>query len=208
MTTAGLVSLSEEFLRLAELRARDVLTDAEFAAAKTGLLETVGHPGNPGSPLAPQNSQPSLSRPASASPPPVQYPTPPALPHPMAPRGSSGEVTFYSANGVRITNTRAILDNTTYAMANITSVKGLVSDPDRRASVILGLVGLLLFVVSPAAAYLLLFIAAVIAIRQHSLYHVSIASASGEATALTSKNKVHVQQVVRAINEAMIYRGW
>lgn len=206
MATAGLVSLSEEFLRLAELRARDVLTDAEYAAAKAGLLKSVDQRGSAGSASAEQDGPPSQS--GRAGPVSAQYPTPPALPHPMTPRGSTAEVTFYSANGVRITNTRAILDNTTYAMANITSVKRLVSDPDRRAPVMLGLVGLLLFVVSPAAAYLFLLIAAVIAIRQHSLYHVSIASASGEATALTSKNRVHVQQVVRAINEAMIYRGW
>jgi len=41
------------------------------------------------------------------------------------------ETTYYADKRVRVTNARAILDNKTYAMANITSVSLTSEEPNR-----------------------------------------------------------------------------
>ena len=42
---------------------------------------------------------------------------------------------------------------------------------------------------------------------QKTKYHLRIASASGEANAITSVNADHIDKIVQAVNEAMIKRG-
>ncbi|MGH9432275.1 MAG: DUF6232 family protein [Terriglobia bacterium] len=127
------------------------------------------------------------------------------------------EVTFYSdSKGVRVTNTRLIVRNTTYAMAVIASVRANVKKPKNRGSSILwgtgfALVGLLFVYKSfPYPGIFCLALAALLglltALRQPT-YVVRVTSASGDGEPIEDRSRLYCEQVVEAINQAIIHRG-
>lgn len=143
---------------------------------------------------------------------PQRQPVPP--PFPVQPK----EETIYSDNAVTVTNTRVIIGGTTYALRNITSVE-MVSTPPRIGGAILLLVLGLLIVVAifarlneddkaPAGVYIMagaLIGGAILwMFNAKTMYHVDLASASGEFHAFTSKNKAYIERVVLSINEAIV----
>ncbi len=126
------------------------------------------------------------------------------------------EISFYSDNsGVRVTNTRVIIRNVTYAMANIASVRSEVTKP----SLVGPLVAILLGVVfvlggiggrSSAGAVFggILVLPGIVWWRGiKPIWHLRISSASGESTPLSSTNQSWVESIAHAINEAIIHRG-
>jgi len=152
------------------------------------------------------------------------------------------EVTFYQDRQVLITNARAVLGGTTYAMANITSVSMGTISPSYAPSILVGLAAILvpsciccigfpgsiLLGILPAnwssnslattavlgvVVGLLVIgglgIAASITLALFSkpTHIVVIGSASGEVNAMASKNRRHIEQVVNALNHAIISRG-
>ncbi len=126
------------------------------------------------------------------------------------------EVTFYSDDqGVRVTNTRLIVDNTTYAMANIASVARTATEPNYTGPLLLIVAGVIIFFAAisgkESGGWLLGVILALAGTlwwrSRKPIYHLRITSASGESNALWSKNKNYVDKVVQAISEAMIHRG-
>jgi hypothetical protein len=120
--------------------------------------------------------------------------------------------TVYFDNGkVKVTNSRLIVQNQTYAMSGITSVNFVEKKPNRLLPLALLIGGLLIpgvqhatevghyiFFGVPGALWLAL---------QRSRYAIRIGSASGESQALDSKYKDFVNGVVNAINKAIIERG-
>lgn len=117
------------------------------------------------------------------------------------------EITFFEYEGVRVTNTRFIVDGQTFAMNNITSVKPLEKKPNR---ILPGL--LIVFGVLPAlnGATVGLFFALIGAIwwaMQKTMYHVMLHTAGGETSALTTYQKEYLQRVVTALNNAIVHRG-
>ena len=126
------------------------------------------------------------------------------------------EIVFYSDDkGVRITNTRAIISNTTYAMANITSVSMGVIQPGIGFQAFLIIAGVLLAGICAAgkawAGTVIGVIVAALAVwwltTLKPTYTVQIGSASGSAHAIQSKEMQYIQRVVNAMNEAFIKRG-
>jgi len=126
------------------------------------------------------------------------------------------EVAFYSDDkGVKITNTRAIFESKTYAMNNITSVSTGYKAPSRGGAVVAVLIGILILLISIGAKSIggSIFGLLVIALgvwlytSAKASYSVKIGSASGEATALESKDEKYIQSIVQAMNEAIIKRG-
>ncbi len=115
---------------------------------------------------------------------------------------------FTDKQGVRITPTRAIFDSTTYSIANITSIKRDVHPANRTAGIIIALVGLILFLLwIPWIGLPVLIIGIIIAAMAKSTYYLKITSASGEAEPISSKDKQYIDDIVDAINEALIRRG-
>ena len=129
--------------------------------------------------------------------------------------GEEKETTFYSdERGVRITNTRAIVGATTYAMANITSVSTAVKPANRTPGIVVAILGLLVLVITGLLGssggvifgVIFLGLGILVAVIAKATYVVRIGSASGEADAISSKDEKYIQAIVQAMNEAFIKR--
>jgi len=126
------------------------------------------------------------------------------------------EVMFYSDDrGVRITNARAIIGSTTYAMANITSV-ALGTLPAKRAGAVwlisIGVITIIVGLVAQAwfidiLGLALLGLGIWLAIIAKPRYYVRLGSSSGEVQALVSTEQKYIQSIVNAMNEAFVKRG-
>lgn len=117
------------------------------------------------------------------------------------------ETTFFEYEGVRVTNTRFIVDGQTFAMNNITSVKPLEQKPNRLWPALF-----ILFGVIPAlnGAYGALVFAAIGGVwwaMQKTVYHVMLHTAGGETSALKTFQKEYLQKIVTALNNAIVHRG-
>jgi hypothetical protein len=136
--------------------------------------------------------------------------------------------TFYlDRRGIRVTATRLIIPGKTshegfsvYSMANITSIKSETDQSPKIFGVIMILFGLALLI----AKYwynstlwdisllnngwpVIIIVGLVMAIFISPVYHLKIASASGETDALQLNKKQEIDLIVNAINEALIKRG-
>lgn len=117
------------------------------------------------------------------------------------------EKTFFDYDGVRVTNTRFIVDGQTYAMSNITSVTAEVQTPNRIIPALLIVAGVGIALTGYYAA-LLLSIAGIMWLKfQKTVYHVTLHTAGIETSALQTYQKEYLQRVVRALNDAIVYRG-
>jgi Family of unknown function (DUF6232) len=127
------------------------------------------------------------------------------------------EISFYSdQKGVRVTDKRVVIGNTTYSMASISSVSTKVEEPSRSGSVLciaIG-VGLVIAGLSRQRSGGLVILGVFAALFGYFWYrgckprwHLRISSASGESTPLSSTNKEWIASIAQAINEAIIHRA-
>lgn len=126
------------------------------------------------------------------------------------------EQTFYSDDsGIRITGTRAIFNKTTYSMANISSIRTAEYPPKRAGAIWTIIIGIILFIIGLSAnvaaltvfGIIILLLGVLWAWKARGEYHIMITSASGEASAVKSKNKEYINKIAQAMNEAIIHRG-
>jgi hypothetical protein len=134
----------------------------------------------------------------------------------FAAAGPAPEREFYRSNLVTVTNSRFIVSGQTYAMSGVTSVKMSRKDPSYGGAVLMMIIGLVCLPIAfqgkeAAVAWLgvLIFLGGGIlyAMSLKPDFFVVLHSASGEVNALTSKDSGFVEAVIRAINDAIIYRG-
>jgi len=128
----------------------------------------------------------------------------------------TSERTYYSDEaGVRITGTRAIFHNTTYSMANIASIRTAQVPPKRAGAIWTIIIGLALSIIGISANISAMTIIGIVVLllgilwfwKASSEYHIMITSASGEASALKSRDKDYISKIAQAMNEAIINRG-
>lgn len=127
------------------------------------------------------------------------------------------EVSFYSdQSGVRVTDKRVILGSTTYSLANITSVSTTVERPGLTGPILFIVIGLLVLIGGLGGrgnAGIVVFGALIAALGViwyrgcRPVWHLRIASASGESTPLKSRNQQWISGIAQAINEAIIHRA-
>ena len=119
------------------------------------------------------------------------------------------EKVFYQDSNVTITQSRFISGGKTYAMSNISSVALFKKTKSRAFQILLIVIGVgmlfgsdnkVLGVVIAAVGGLALYLT-------KDEYSVRITSNAGEADGLVSTNQQYVQQVVNAVNDAIIHRG-
>jgi hypothetical protein len=124
--------------------------------------------------------------------------------------------TYYSdEKGVRVTATRLIIGSKTYAMGNITSIRSKTAHPALALGIILAVIGLIIFFIGGAfdlsesisvpVGVALLIIGIILAVIPN--YRLTVTSAAGEESPLSSRDRKYINQVTVAINEALIKRG-
>lgn len=118
----------------------------------------------------------------------------------------TGSPIFADAN-VHVSSSRVILNNTTYAMSNITSVRALKKSPDRKVAILLIVVGVVLWFPSHILGLILLALGVLLLLVLKTNYTVLIGTSSGERNALSSKDGGYITKIVDAINQAIIARG-
>lgn len=135
------------------------------------------------------------------------------------------ETTYYKKGIVTITNKRAIMGSTTYSMSNITSVSMEAIPPDNTLSnalfavaasaaiilimIIFGIGGNLTenigaIVICAMSAALFLYLGTKVRKSVPSGYNLRISSSSGEKDALTAKDARVIDEIITAINKAIV----
>jgi Family of unknown function (DUF6232) len=117
------------------------------------------------------------------------------------------EQIFYEKNNITVTNSRFISNGQTYAMSGVTSVKRLTENPKRGTPIFIGLIGLSLFAFHFLAGSIGIVVAVAIWMMQGSKYFVQLQTASGESRALESTDSIFIEEVIAALNQAIIARG-
>ena len=117
------------------------------------------------------------------------------------------EKTFFEYEGVRVTNTRFIVDGQTFAMNNITSVKPLEQKPNRLLPGLLIVLGVLPALNGAYGALVLAAIGGIWWAMQKTTYHIMLHTAGGETSALKTHQQEYLQKVDAALNNAIVHRG-
>ena len=123
---------------------------------------------------------------------------------------STQEKQFYSDKNVLVTQARFVVEGKTFAMRNISSVTKYRIAASNGLALFLGFTGLLLLLGNSTIVVIgiLMTISAIaMIILNKDLYSVRINSNSGEANAVVSKDEKYIQEIVDAVNEAIIQRG-
>lgn len=118
---------------------------------------------------------------------------------------------------ITVTDTRVRIGNTTYSMANITSVSITRSPPNRAPGIVIAFLGIVVIAISlfymddPSyGIYIgagMFIVGLIIAALAKGDYYMRIGSASGESNALQSTERGSIEPVVEAIEKAIIMRG-
>ena len=117
------------------------------------------------------------------------------------------ETTFFDDGDVKVTNARFISGAQTYVMNNVTSVKPFVEIPRRFLSISALLIGLILMLANFIVGLVISAVAAAILYGQRTKYHLVLATAGGETKALRTNNRAYLDDVMEALNQAIIHRG-
>ena len=117
------------------------------------------------------------------------------------------EKTFFEYEDVKVTNSRFITGSQTFAMSNVTSVKAFEQKPKRLGGIVVLLIGLAVAVNTPIVGLLIAAIAGYYLYKQTTMYHVMLATAGGETSALKTNQCEYLNKIVNALNEAIIHRG-
>jgi len=135
------------------------------------------------------------------------------------------EQTFFESGGITVTQARFVVRGQTYAMQGVTSVRRQVEveEPSKGCSIALiafgalsVLAGFIAFSESVGAGFVTLLVGVAIVFggikwfqskKATTTYIVTLNSASGESRALESEDQAFIDQIVTALNNAIIARG-
>lgn len=120
------------------------------------------------------------------------------------------EEIFLNERGVKVTNSRFTVSGQTYAMSGVTAVKNIELQPKRFwpiALIALGLFGLSRDSDSSHVPIIIIAIGFAWLCFQRTYHCVILSTASGEHSALKSKDIVWISRIIHALNESIVHRG-
>jgi len=117
------------------------------------------------------------------------------------------EKTFFEHDGVKVSSARFVVDGQTFAMSNITSVNPVTQVPNRVGGIFFLLLGLATISQNAFFGIPLVAISIFYLSKQKTMFHIMLRTSGGETKALTTYQKEYLDQVVSALNEAIVYRG-
>lgn len=122
--------------------------------------------------------------------------------------GGTETVYYTDNNGVKITNTRFIVGSSTYPLQGITSIKTALIPASMTPAVILIVVGVLIcFTGAVPVGGVMAILGLLYIFLVKNKHAVKISTSAAETNALISKDKVYIEKVANALNEAIIHRG-
>lgn len=119
------------------------------------------------------------------------------------------ETQFYQDGTVTVTQSRFVTQSKTYAMRNISSVHIFEIEKNRVTPIIMILIGLP-FLFSGDIFWIGLIIITLGILWLFTIkneYAVRISTNAGEANSIILKDRIYIQKIVDALNDAIIYRG-
>jgi len=119
------------------------------------------------------------------------------------------ELTFYQDVNVTVTQSRFVTNSKTYAMRNISSVHIFEIIKSKTLPVVMIIFGsLMLFSdASRVFGFILLAIGILILVSTKNEFSVRISTNSGEINSIVSKDRSYIQNIVNALNDAIVFRG-
>lgn len=120
---------------------------------------------------------------------------------------------FFENGNVLVTGSRFVVDAQTYAMSNVTSVKTGIKPASKAVGVILILIGVICLAGGQGESTSLMWgaglcLVGVLLYRSAKpTYSVVLNTAAGENQALISEDRNYIDEVVSALNNAIISRG-
>ncbi|MDQ2821298.1 MAG: DUF6232 family protein [Pseudomonadota bacterium] len=117
------------------------------------------------------------------------------------------ETIVFEENNVKVTNARFVVNDQTYAMNGVTSVKRFEKKPPRIVPIVIAVGSLVAMSASVIVGLIILAAAIGIWKIQKAQYSVVLSTSSGEAQALTSPDRPYIERVIAALNNAIITRG-
>lgn len=117
------------------------------------------------------------------------------------------EKIFFHQGSVKVTSARFINGGQTYAMSNVTSVKTFAQKPSRAAGIFVVLVGAMALAASVLVGALIVGLAVYFLYQQKTMYHIMLSTSAGESSALSTDHREYVEEIVDALNQAIVHRG-
>lgn len=117
------------------------------------------------------------------------------------------EQIFFEYDDVKVTSSRFISGGQTYAMSNVTSVKGYEQKPSRFWGIVALLVGLVITTNSFFPGLVIAGCAALYLYYQKTAFHVLLSTSAGETKALVTYQRDYLNKVIAALNDSIVARG-
>lgn len=115
------------------------------------------------------------------------------------------EQVFFDNGVVSVTSARCILGGKTIPVRSLNAVSMLEQTPSRALPILLVIVGIILLCCKVWVLGIILLVGgAAWFYFQKSTYFVHIETSSGSSNAYSSKDRAHIQEVVDALNDAII----
>ena len=118
-----------------------------------------------------------------------------------------GEQVFFSHTGITVTSSRFVSGPQTFVMGNVTSVKVTEKKPRRLYPLFFLLWGLATIVPSPPVGVAICAASIAYLIFRKTDYRIILATAGGEVSALKTQDRELLDNIVEALNQAIIQRG-
>ncbi|WP_183567681.1 DUF6232 family protein [Mucilaginibacter sp. SP1R1] len=119
------------------------------------------------------------------------------------------EITFYQDMDVTVTQSRYVTHSKTYAMRNISSVHIFEIVKSKKLPVLMIIIGFLMLFSNELRimGFIILLLGVTVLSLIKNEFSVRISTNSGEANSIVSKDKLYIQKIVNALNQAIIHRG-
>lgn len=119
------------------------------------------------------------------------------------------EITFYQDVNVTVTQSRYVTNSKTYAMRNISSVHIFEIIKNRTLPIVMVIIGLLMLFSesSRVLGFILTAVGILILVLTKNEFTVRISTNSGEVNSIVSKDRSYIQNIVNALNDAIVFRG-
>ncbi len=132
---------------------------------------------------------------------------------------SKAENVLLDENGFFVSSARFVHNKQTYAMSGVTSVNQYIEQPSRKWPIIIIIFGVLTFfqslafintvpgVLSAIIGAMLILLGVWLYRRKVPLYGVVLHSASGQQRAAECPDRMFIERIISALNQAIILRG-